>query len=275
MSERHDGFRFQPCLPGFGGVIAQPILQAPARIRSFLAPRRLTNTAVSTEARSQPFLQARSTLTRLSALVAIGLLGASAIPSRAESPMPSSVTAISPVFGQLVRFSMPAQFVAAFENTEENFYIREAVPRGETVTAWTQMITVTGSRGMATSANFSPQKLAAAIAQGFKKACPESFAVKDLGQTTLGGRDGYLAVASCGKVNSSADGHSETALIVAVKGTADAYTIQWAERTPHTSLPPGIDEAIWRQRLAELMPIRLCAIVPGEAAPYPSCLQQK
>jgi hypothetical protein len=24
-----------------------------------------------------------------------------------------------------------------------------------------------------------------------------------------------------------------------------------------------------------LMPIRLCAIVPGEAAPYPSCLQQK
>jgi hypothetical protein len=40
-------------------------------------------------------------------------------------------------------------------------------------------------------------------------------------------------------------------------------------------LPPGIDEAIWRQRLAELMPIRLCAIVPGEATPYPSCLQQK
>ena len=210
-----------------------------------------------------------------SALVAIGLLGASAIPSRAENPAPSSFTVISPVFGQLVRFSMPAKFVAASENTEENFHIREAVPKGETVNAWTQMITVTGSRGMATSANFSPQKLAASIALGFKKACPESFVVKDLGETTLGEQDAYLAVAGCGKVNSSADGHSETALIVAVKGTADAYTIQWAERTPQPSSPPGINEAIWRERLRELMPIRLCAIVPGEAAPYPSCLQQQ
>ena len=214
-------------------------------------------------------------MTRFSALVAIGLLGASAMPSRAENPTSSSVTAISPVFGQLVRISTPAKFVAAFENTEENFYIREAVPRGETVNAWTQMITVTGSKGMATVANFSPQKLAASIAFGFKKACPESFAVKDLGETKFGGQDAYMAVASCGKVDASADGHSETALIAAVQGAADAYTIQWAERAPHVSLPPGIDEAIWRQRLAELMPIRLCAIVPGEAAPYPSCLQLK
>jgi hypothetical protein len=214
-------------------------------------------------------------VTRFSVLVAIGLLGASVMPSRAEKPTPPPVTAISPVFRQLVRFSMPAKFVAAFENTKDAFYIREAVPRGETAEAWTQMITVTGSRGLATAANFSPQKLAASIAQGFKQACPESFAVKDLGATNFGGQDAYLAVASCGKVNSSADGHSETALIAAVKGAADAYTIQWAERTPHASLPAGIDEAIWRQRLAELMPIRLCAIVPGEAAPYPSCLQQK
>jgi hypothetical protein len=214
-------------------------------------------------------------VTKFSALVAIGLLGASAIASRAETTAPSSFTVISPVFGQLVRISMPATFVAAFENTEEHFYIREAVLRGETVKAWTQMITVTGSRGMATAANFSPQKLAASIALGFKKACPESFVVKDFGETKLGGQDAYLAVASCSKVNSSADGHGETALIVAVKGTSDAYTIQWAERTPQASMPSAINETTWRERLGELMPIRLCAIVPGEAAPYPSCLQQK
>jgi hypothetical protein len=137
------------------------------------------------------------------------------------------------------------------------------------------MITITGSRGMATATNLSPQKLAASIALGFKKACPESFAVKDLGETKLGEQEAYLAVASCGKVNSSADGHSETALIVAVKGASDAYTIQWAERTPQASPPAGINETIWRERLRALMPIRLCAIVPGEAAPYPSCLQQQ
>ena len=116
-------------------------------------------------------------------------------------------------------------------------------------------------------------ELAASIAFGFKKTCPESFTVKDFGEAKLGDRDAYMAVASCGEVNSS--GHSETALIVAVQGAADAYTIQWAERTAPAAASPAIDEARWRERLAELMPIRLCAIVPGEAAPYPSCLQQK
>jgi len=214
-------------------------------------------------------------VTRFSALVAIGLVCASAIQSRAEGPAPASFTVISPVFGQLVRLSIPAGFVAVHENTEGTFYIREAVLKGETVQAWTQMITITGSSGMASVANFSPQKLAASIALGFKKACPESFAVKDLGETRFGDRDAYLALAGCGKVNASADGHSETALIAAVQGTSDAYTIQWAERTPGASSPPAINEATWRERLRALMPIRLCPIVPGEAAPYPSCLQQK
>jgi hypothetical protein len=214
-------------------------------------------------------------VTKFSALVVSGVLCASAIPSRAEGPAPASFTVISPVFGQLVRMSIPARFVVVHENTEDAFYIREAVPKGETAQAWTQMITITGSRGMASVANFSPQKLAASIALGFKKACPESFAVKDLGETRLGDQDAYLALASCGKVNSSADGHSETALIVAVKGTSDAYTIQWAERTPQASSPPAINAAMWQERLRALMPIQLCAIVPGEAAPYPSCLQEK
>jgi hypothetical protein len=208
-------------------------------------------------------------------LVAAGLVCALATPSRAEGPAPAPVTVISPVFSQLVRFSMPAQFVAAHENTKDNFYIREAVPKGETVETWTQMITLTGSKGMAGVANFSTQKLAASIAFGFKKACPESFAVRDLGEAKFGDRDGYLAVAACGKVNASADGHSEAALIVAVKGASDAYTIQWAERAASAPSGLAIDEAVWRGRLRELMPIRLCAIVSGEAAPYPSCLGQK
>jgi hypothetical protein len=209
-------------------------------------------------------------------LVALGLLCASVAPSRAETPTaaPKPFTVVSPVFSQLVRFSMPAEFVAAHESTEGDFYIREAVPKGETVKVWTQMITITGSRGLATAANFTPQKLAASIALGFRKACPESFALRDLGETKLGGRDGYIAVASCGTVETSADKHSEAALIVAVSGTSDAYTVQWAERKPASSAA-AIDEAVWQGRLRKLMPIRLCAIVAGEAAPYPSCLQQK
>ena len=210
----------------------------------------------------------------LPTLVAVGLLCGSAAPSHAEGPAAAtSLTVISPVFGQLVRFSMPANFKAVSENTKEAFYIREAVPNGETATQWSQMITVTGARGQASAATFSPQGLAGVIAGGFRRACPDSFVAKGLGATTFGDREGYAAVAGCGKVG--ADGHSEIALIVAVQGSSDAYTIQWAERATTASSSPDIDEAKWQGRLRELMPIRLCPIVPGEAAPYPSCLQPK
>lgn len=210
----------------------------------------------------------------LPTLVAVGLLCGSAAPSHAESPAAAtSLTVISPVFGQLVRFSMPANFKAVSENTKEAFYIREAVPNGETATQWSQMITVTGARGQASAATFSPQGLAGVIAGGFRRACPDSFVAKGLGATTFGDREAYAAVAGCGKVG--ADGHSEIALIVAVQGSSDAYTIQWAERATTASSSPDIDEAKWQGRLRELMPIRLCPIVPGEAAPYPSCLQPK
>lgn len=219
-----------------------------------------------------------STLKKFSAIVALSLLFAGAThaqenPAAAKGGLPASFTVISPIYGHLVRFSMPSRFTLVFENAKDAFYIREAVLRGETVNQWSQMITVTGVKGLANSPNFSPQAQAASIAGGFKKACPESFAAKSFGETRLGDRDAFVAVAACGRVNTSADRHSETAMIVVVKGNADAYTIQWAERAVAPSTP-DIDDAKWQGRLRELMPIRLCPIVSGEAAPYPSCLQQ-
>src|SRR5258708_11954381 len=83
--------------------------------------------------------------TEFAALVAIGLLAASAVPSQAESPPapPASFTVISPVFGQLVRFSMPTKFIAVAEDTRgEVFFIRAALLKGETVNQLAQMITI-------------------------------------------------------------------------------------------------------------------------------------
>jgi hypothetical protein len=210
-------------------------------------------------------------------IVTLGLLLVAAGLARAEdaaAPKRStpSNTAISPVFGQLVSFSTPAGFVPVFENTKDTFYIRDAVPRGETLQQWTQMITVTGAKGAAGNPNLTAQALVAAIAGGFKQACPETFAVKGFGAAKFGEQDGFVAVAGCGKVNTSAEGHSETALIIAVKGSADGYSIQWAERGPPQAAIAAIDETKWQGRLHELMPIRFCPIVPGEAAPYPSCV---
>ena len=161
-----------------------------------------------------------------------------------------------------------------FEKTNGPSYIREAVLKGETVKAWTQMITVTGAKDVAGNPQVTPEKFAVSMAAGFKKACPDTFAVKPFGAAKFGDQDGFVAVVGCGRIETSADKHGETALIIAVKGSADYYTIQWAERAPSSADKPAIDEAKWQERLSKLKPIRFCPIVPGEAMPYPSCVDK-
>jgi hypothetical protein len=202
-------------------------------------------------------------------LAALGAMFASA----ASAEGPSAFKVISPIFDQLFTFSMPSTFVVIGENTNGPSYIREAVPKGENADRWTQIITVTGAKGAAANPNVSPESVAASIAGGFKSACPDTFVAKGLGPAKFGDQNAYAAVASCGSVVSAPDKHSETALVVAIKGSADYYTLQWAERTP-ASNKPVIDEAKWKERLRHLQPIRLCPIVPGEAAPYPSCVNK-
>ena len=187
----------------------------------------------------------------------------------------ASFTVISPIFSQLVSLAMPSGFVPAFENVKDGFYIREAVPKGETVQAWTQMITVTGTKGLAANPKLTPEAYAVSLANGFKTACPENFTAMPLGPMRIGDQDAFAAVAGCGRIESSATKHGETALIVAVKGSADAYSIQWAQRAPSVAGKPAIDAAVWQARLKQLSPIRVCAIVPGERAPYPNCVNAK
>jgi hypothetical protein len=194
-------------------------------------------------------------------------LAALTLPAALRAESPAVFKVISPIFSQLVTFSMPSNFVGVFENTSGPNYTREAVLKGETIDRWTQMITITGVKGLASSPNVTPEKFASSIAGGFKQACPDSFAAKSFGDTKFGNAIGFVAVVGCGSV----DNHSETALIAVVRGTADYYTVQWAERGAATKLPP-IDDIRWTERLHTLQPISVCAIVPGEAAPYPSCI---
>jgi hypothetical protein len=225
-----------------------------------------------------------STRTTPIVIVALSIFLAPALPASAQSPAapkttapkpapPASYTVISPIFGQLVRFAMPPTFVpASFEKTNGPSYIREAVLKGETIDAWTQMITVTGAKGTAANPQMTPQSFAVSMAAGFKKACPDTFAVKPFGAAKFGDQDGFVAVVGCGRIETAPDKHGETALIIAVKGSADYYTIQWAERAPSSAEKPTIDEAKWQERLNKLKPIQFCPIGPGEAMPYPSCV---
>lgn len=182
-----------------------------------------------------------------------------------------------PIFSQILEMSFPADFKPAFENTNGNFYIHESVLENENVNKWTQMITITGTQGLAANPSLTPKIFAERLAAGFQRACPTSYIAGALpiNKIDIGKSDGFAAVVSCGTSPTTAGQTSESALIVVIKGTDDYYTVQWAERTPPSATPIPIDAPKWLERAKELSPIKLCSKVAGEVAPYPSCINMK
>lgn len=195
--------------------------------------------------------------------------------SAAAQELPPSVTVVSPIYGQLVAHSQPSTFTPVFENAGAENYIRESVPKGETTQKWSQMITVSGFKGLAEMPNVTPARYTDTFAGLIKKACPTTFSALSISDAKIGGYDAFVAVTSCGTTNFGGTAHAETVLIVTIKGKSDLYTIQWAERGKASAKPLKIDTTTWARRLKELGPIRLCSKVPGEKPPYPSCVEEK
>lgn len=183
---------------------------------------------------------------------------------------------VAPIFSQLVAFTLPVGFTTVAEDGNGKSYLREAVLEGETVEHWTQMVTVTGARGLSAVPNLTPRAVASSIADGFQSACPGTYSEAGLPEGKAGGGyEQFAAVVSCGASPGTGGTTSESALVVVIKGEKDYYTIQWAERAAPSNAPIQLNQAKWSSRLARLLPINLCPILPGEAPPYPSCWQKK
>ena len=195
----------------------------------------------------------------------------------AESPAEPHLAVVTPVFTQLVMFSLPAEFRSqrpTYERNSGSFYIREQVPDGETLGKWSRMITLTGTRGLATNPNATPQAMLARMSADFQRNCPDSFSTAAPGPQKVDGYDAYEVIVSCGRAPPGKDSHSESAIMLTVKGSNDYYTLQWTERGHDSAATRPIDVAYWTRQLDRLSPIRLCPIVPGEGAPYPSCARR-
>ncbi len=178
---------------------------------------------------------------------------------------------ITLIFSQLVTFSLPKDFVPAFEETKGGQYIQESVLEGENVKKWSQMITITGARGLALNPNVTLARFSGGMGSGYKRTCPDSYSTTDLGEMKFGNHDAFASVVSCGIAIPSGKPYSESMLLVVIKGENDYYTIQWAERGDASKSPIRLDNVKWMDRMKKLEPIKLCPIVPGEKAPYLSC----
>jgi hypothetical protein len=207
-------------------------------------------------------------------LAATGQAGAQPTDSLSKYVKPgASINEIAPIFSQLFLMSVPGNFRPVYEkeNSAGTFYIAESVPAGESTSQWTQMITRTGAKGLAANPNVTPEVAALDLVNRFDSVCPTSFSKLIFGNMQIGGYDAYAVVASCGTVSDDNGSHSEATLIIQIKGSNDYYGAQWAVRGPASAQPMSLKESVWRERLQKLQPIKLCPIVPGEQAPYPSC----
>jgi hypothetical protein len=186
-----------------------------------------------------------------------------------------TVQIVLPIFSELLMLSYPAGFKLAYEKSEGSRYINELILAGETLKTWSQMVTITGTKALAAAPNVTPQALLGQIAGGFKSSCPNTFSAMALGQMKISGHDAFVALAGCGALQSAGQMRSETALLIAIKGLNDYYTVQWAERGPALDRPVYLGDRKWQERLRILGPLKVCPRVPGEAAPFPSCVSQK
>ena len=217
---------------------------------------------------------------RLSIRIAVRLAPIAAICgplALAESPAEPHLAVVTPVFTQLVMFSVPPEFKSqkpTYERNSGSFYIREQVPDGETPGKWSRMITLTGTRGLATNPNVTPQAMLARMSADFQRNCPDSFSAAAPGPQKVDGYDAYEVIVSCGRAPSGKESYSESAIMLTVKGANDYYTLQWTERGHDSAATRPIDVAYWTRQLARLNPIRLCPSVPGVGAPYPSCARR-
>jgi hypothetical protein len=210
------------------------------------------------------------------ALLAPLALSAGAL-ALAESPAEPHLAAVTPVFTQLVMFSLPPEFRSqkpTYEKNSDSFYIREQVPEGESLGKWSRMITLSGTRGLATNPNATPQAMLARMSADFQRNCPDSFSTAAPGPQRVDGYDAYEVIVSCGRMQSGKESYGESAIMLTVKGSNDYYTLQWTERGHASAETRPIDVAYWTKQLARLNPLRLCPIVPGEVAPYPSCARR-
>jgi hypothetical protein len=185
------------------------------------------------------------------------------------------VKATFPIFHQIVALSFPQNFVPAFEQTRGSFYIQESVLSGETVDQWTQMISITGRQGAATNPQNTADRLASFIAEGYKKACPDTFSGLRIPSGELAKYSATVVVLSCGNVTGHGSEHSESVVLITLKGDEDYYTVQWAERGPASKIATSIDEDHWKGRISQLMPILVCDRIPDEPPPFVSCIGEK
>ena len=122
-------------------------------------------------------------------------------------------------------------FVVGYAASNAEQSIREEIPRGETVEAWTRMVTTQRFTGLAQRT--SPAAYAQSVLAPLPRACPGA-AISPVSNLTVAGRPAVRFQVDCPP---SAGGRPESFILLAIAGRSDMHVKQAAWRggtTPAT-----------------------------------------
>jgi hypothetical protein len=171
-----------------------------------------------------------------------------------------------PAGQHLLAFSLPEGFEPV---AEAGVLARRP---GETAETWTEVITLTVDE---TRAAQDPSMDISMLGGVFQEQCPDTLEQTYFGSVDVPGseRGAYSGWNSCGTVLGSDPARSEELLSVAVSGPSGMYVLGWGLRGAAIDDRMDIDDELLEARLKLLTTgIRVCPVVAGEAAPYPSCI---
>lgn len=138
-----------------------------------------------------------------------------------------------PLYGRTLSFTLPADMVRANDQENGTNRLIEYVPKGETVSNWTRLVTIQAYRGLGTS----PQPTAQIARQAFyPAACKVGLIYQDNGEKALaGGLKRSLVLNGCASLPAGAypealAGAGEQDFIVIFRDSDTIYTLNYAVR---------------------------------------------
>ena len=198
-------------------------------------------------------------------VVAVCLLALSA---GAGEQAPQPVTTSTPLFSQVVVFTLPAGWKSAHKSESPNGYLMEFVPQEQDIKAWKDLITLQAYRDLARRPEASPKNFLGMVASRMEKACPGNGVSQSLGDAKVDGFEAHVAILGCASIG----GKSEVAVYLAIRGSHDLYMIHRAWRgEPFERAKPPLDATAARQAIAALQPVKVCE----RSEPQAQCWQRK
>lgn len=168
-------------------------------------------------------------------------------------------------FAQNLMITTPGGFDLAYNDAGAGRFISEFLRPGETVDAWTEMVTVTGLHPETPPSGDNPAlDFAMSIRAGYEAACPDSFSAYEQTAPKVPGAIAVFAGnLNCGKVADTGLAQAMTFIVVA--GREEIFTYQWALQGDPWQGGAAYAPEIWQPRL-DVMATRLhlCDVPEGQ-----------